>query len=229
MKILFAFPSEREAAAVRLKHPPLITGSGERAGLAVSERLQDERPDLVILAGLAGALDPSLRPGAVVLCRQSAAPGREILDPDRYFTEDVRNELRNAGRSFVYSRLLTLPEPAATADAKLQLWNEHGAGAVDMETYQVAAACEERRVPWIAVRAIVDTSGQALPRGLAQWRQPGDERGAGIDALRAPWQWPAYGRLGLQYRAARKSLSAALPAVVGAARQTRIVETLEVL
>lgn len=229
MKMLFAFPSEREATVVRLKHPPLITGSGERAGLAVAERLAQERPDLVVLAGFAGALDPSLHAGSVVLCRQVVAPGREILDPDRYFTEDVRHALRIAGTSFVYSRLLTLPEPATTTALKLQLWNEHGAGAVDMETYQVAAACAESRIPWITVRSIIDTAGQSLPKALARWRQPGDERGAGTAALRAPWEWPGYGRLGLQYRTARKALSDALPAVVRAARQTRIVESLEVL
>ncbi len=229
MKILFAFPSGREAGSVRLKHPPLITGAGERAGLAVSERLQCERPGLVLLAGLAGALDPSLRPGSVVLCRQVAAPGRDILEPDRFFTEDVRNGLRTAGSSFVYSKLLTLPEPAGTGAVKLQLWNEHGAGAVDMETYQVAAACAEQRIPWIAVRTIVDTSRQALPRALRGWQQPGDERSAGFSAMRSPWEWPAYARLGLQYRTARKALAEALPAVVRAARQTRIVETLEVL
>lgn len=229
MRILFTFPSGREAATARLRRPPLICGAGERAGLAVLDRLRQEKPSLVLLAGFSGGLDPSLAAGSVVLCRQVAAPGREVLEPDRLFTEEVRAGLRTGGANFVFSRLLTLPEPAATPASKLALWNEHGAGAVDMESYQVAQACHEARVPWIAVRAVLDTAGQTLPKALGRWRQPGDEAGAGRAALTTPLDWPAYGRLAFQYRAALAALREALPRVVRAARQTRIVETLEVL
>jgi nucleoside phosphorylase len=229
MRVLFVFPSEREAGAVRLRRAPLICDSGPLAGEVMAAEFQESRPDLVLLAGVCGGLDPSLRPGSIILGRQAMAPGEEIVDPDRLLLEEMRGELRASGVPFVYSRLLSVARPVATREQKRDLWNEFGAGGVDMETYWVAKACRAARVNWVAVRAVLDPAQHALPRSLARWEQPGDERAALGSALLRPQEWPAYGRLAVQYRAALTALRRALPHVVRAARSTRTVETLELV
>jgi adenosylhomocysteine nucleosidase len=229
MNVLFVFPSEREASVANFRRAPLVCDSGTLAGDVVAAELSESRPDLVLLSGFCGSLDPSLKPGSLILGRQVIAPGEDVIDPDRLMVEEIRSGLRASGLPFVYSRLLTVPAPAATRAAKRELWNEFGAGGVDMETYWVAEACRKARVNWIAVRAVLDTSSQALPRSLHAWERPGDEALTAAGAIRHPAEWPAYVRLASQYRAARRSLAAALPHVVRAVRDAKTVETLELV
>jgi hypothetical protein len=229
MKVLFVFPSEREAATVNLRRAPLICDAGTLAGEVVAAELEESRPDLVLLAGFCGGLDPSLRPGAVILGRQVIAPGEDVIDPDRLVAEEVRRALRNASFPFVSSRLLTIGRPAATRSARRDLWNEFGAGGVDMETYWVAEACKKARVNWLAVRAVLDPAGHTLPPSLAAWERPGDETTSAARAVVHPLEWPAYVRLAFQYRAARRSLRLALSHTVAALRTVTTVETLELV
>jgi adenosylhomocysteine nucleosidase len=229
MKILFVFPSEREASVAKLRSAPVIVGSRSYAGDAMREELAESRPSLVLLAGFCGALDPSLKPGSIIVGRHVIAPGEDVIDPDRFLYEEIRSGLRSSGLPFIASRLLTVPYAAATKDEKRELWNEFGAGGVDMETYWVAEACKKARVNWIAIRAVVDPSNEPLPASLASWEAPGDEQSSLKIAAKRPLEWGAYGKLGLHYRAARKSLKAALPHVVRAARNAKTVETLELV
>jgi adenosylhomocysteine nucleosidase len=229
MNILFVFPSEREAASVRLRRSPLICDTGRLAGEVLAAEFTEARPDLVLLTGFCGALDPSLKPGSIILGRHVLAPGEDQIDPDRLVLEEIRKGLRAADVPFIYSRLLTVPAPAATKDEKRLLWNEYGAGGVDMETYWVADACRRARVNWLAVRVVLDTSRQNLPRSLASWEHPGNELATALEACKHPLEWPAYIRLASQYRAARIGLRRALPHVVESVRNARIVETLELV
>jgi nucleoside phosphorylase len=229
MKVLFVFPSEREAATVSLRRSPLICDAGTLAGEVVAAELEENRPDLVLLAGFCGGLDPSLKPGSIILGRQVVAPGEDVLDPDRLVVEEVRAALRGGGLPFVYSRLLTVARPAASRAEKRDLWNEFGAGGVDMETYWVARACRKARVNWLAVRAVLDPAGHALPATLSAWERPGDEATSAARAVVRPLEWPAYVRLGLQYRAARKAMRTALAHTVSALRTVKTVETLELV
>ena len=228
MKTLLVFPSAREASAVKLRRPPLICGAGDLAGEAVADRLRGEKPGLVLLAGFCGALDPSLVAGDVILGRQVAMEGHDILEPDRFVAEEVRDALHAQGLQFVYSRLLTLEHPAATTDEKRDLWNVHGAGGVDMETYQVAAACKAAGVRWLVVRSVIDTAHQTLPLGLARWRQPGDEGGM-LYGIRRPQDWKKYGTLARQYPTAKRALGQAIPRIIRAAKNAKTVETLDLV
>jgi adenosylhomocysteine nucleosidase len=229
VNVLFVFPSEREASTVNLRRAPLICDAGTLAGEVVAAELAEQRPDLVLLAGFCGALDPSLKAGSIILGRQVIAPGEDVIDPDRLLVEEVRTGLRNSGTPFVYSRLLTIPAPAATRTHKRDLWNEFGAGGVDMETYWVAEACRKARVNWLAVRAVLDSAKQELPRSLHNWERPGDEARTAANAVRHPGEWPGYIRLASQYRAAKRGLATALPHVVRALRNAKTVETLELV
>ncbi len=229
MRTLLVFPSAREAASVKLRRAPFICGAGEAAGAAMAARLRVDRPGLVLLAGFCGALDPSLAAGSVILGRQVAMPGHDILDPDRFVMEEVRDTLHAQGFPFVFSRLLTLNHAAATPAEKLDLWNVHGAGGVDMESYEIAAACKAAGVRWLVVRSVIDSAHQQLPRALAEWRQPGDEGGALQDAVTRPQDWLRYAQLARHYPAAKRALGLAIPAVVRAAKNAKTVETLDLL
>ncbi len=229
MRTLIIAATDREARALGPRANVFVCGTGEGAGVAVSEQLAVEKADLVVIAGFCGGLDPSLKPGAAILGRHVIAPGKEPIEVDRFLVEDVRKGLRGAEVDFVFSRLLTLDRPAATQDDKRDLWNEFGAGGVDMETYQIAAAAQAAGVRWLAVRVVIDPARQSLPRALAAWSGGESERKLLLRSLAHPRDWPRYAKLGLDMPKAQRSLRRTTAAVIRAARSARTVETLPLM
>jgi nucleoside phosphorylase len=229
MKTLIVTPTAREAGALGELARAFVCGTGESAYRALADRLRTGAPQMVVLAGFCGGLDPSLEAGSVILGRQVAMAGQPTLDPDRFLIEDVRKSLHANGLPFVFAKLLTADAPVATRDEKRDLWNEHGAAGVDMETYQAVRACAEARIKWVVVRVVIDTAAQELPAGLRSWANESDEAAIGRRAARNPLEWPGYLRLGLRYPRVKGALKRATVRVVRAAQHARNVETLDLL
>ena len=100
----------------------------------------------IIVAGIGGALDPSLGPGDVVMDSESpGALARLCLRLGRIHTSD---------------------HMVGTVEEKAALYRGTGAAAVDMETARVREALGGRGVPVLGVRAISDTAEEALDPAL---------------------------------------------------------------
>jgi nucleoside phosphorylase len=112
------------------------------AGLARVRRTPE--PAFIIVAGLAGGLDPGLVCGEIVI------DGSPVQMPG------VR-----AGRIHTADRIVTTPA------SKAELFRTTGALAVDMEQALVVRAFPG--VPVIGLRAILDTAERTLPGFLEQW------------------------------------------------------------
>jgi adenosylhomocysteine nucleosidase len=160
--------------------------------------------------GMAGGLDPTLAPGTVFLPSEvlgvdgraelTAAPWRECLTAAIAATTAVAT-----------GRLLTSARAIGSVDDKARLFRETGARAVDMESLAVAQVAREAQVPFIAVRVIVDSAADVLPKvvtaaadregHLQIWRL------IGALAL-APGELAPLFRLAQRYRAANRSLAA---------------------
>ena len=204
--LLVVVPTEREHAALTRASTAVVCGAGAAAGPAIAEILVARQPSLVLIAGFAGGLDPSLRPGTTILARESTTPEGEPLPPDVAANKLIEAALHNYGLTFVRSRVVTVDAPVMRASEKRDLWNTHGAGGVDMETHAVAQACSAAGVPWVAVRVVLDTAGQSMPDAIASWHGDSDDRAVAFGALKRPPDWLAFVRLALQYPKARKAL-----------------------
>lgn len=214
--VLLVAPTAREAVA--RAGATLICGGGAEAGHAVESYLQHHPAGFVLVIGICGGLDPALGPGDLILARSVAAPGSPALHPNAALLETARRGLRAGGRRFVTSALLTLERPAGSAAEKTALWNDHGAGGVDLETYAIVAVVERHQLPWLALRAVLDGAGAGLPEPLRRWSKPADERALVRELARRPRDWPTMARLAWQMAHARRSLAQSVPSVVGAAR-----------
>jgi nucleoside phosphorylase len=223
MTALIVVPTSREAVT---GGNILVCGSGVGVRDMVAARVAVDRPSVVVLAGFCGGLDPSIAAGGLILVRRVLADGQEEIEPDLALFEAARRALRDRGRAFVSSRVLTVDAPLSTRVAKTDLWNVHGAGGVDMETYWVAEAARSQGVPWIALRAVLDTAHESLPQAVRDWRRESDEGAVMRSAARRPQDWAAYARLALHMRKARRSLKLALPVVLHALATGSAVESL---
>jgi len=90
------------------------------------------------------------------------------------------------------------------------VFRETGAVAVDMESLSIAEVAAAHSLPFVAVRVIVDTATDVLPRAVTAANRAGQvsmRRLIGGLAL-APLELVALIRLAQRYRAAMRSLAA---------------------
>jgi hypothetical protein len=113
-------------------------------GAQVLPDVQDE-PVAIILAGLAGALDPSLQNGNVII-----DSGVKISDENPIFAS------ARAALLIAQTRITSTPQE------KAKLFRETGAAAVDMESGVVRGFANELGAPLIILRAISDRADESL-------------------------------------------------------------------
>lgn len=157
-----------------------LGGMGPLAARDAAQALVDAGATALAVFGVAGALAPHLRSGTL-LCpdRVVDACGRHYL-PSSAWRISLQRRWHDAGVQVQMDGcLLSAPEPLLDAISKTLMRSSNDAIAVDMESAGVAAVAEERGLPFVVLRAIVDERDDAVPGELQ----------AGIDAwgrLR-PW------------------------------------------
>jgi adenosylhomocysteine nucleosidase len=181
-------------------------GPGEAAMVAWAERL-GESSRLIVLAGLAGSLRSTWRPGAVALAGTvvgrdgrtfHAATARrlgEVMQRQGTAT-DVGHTLPGVVLPGVVAASPTvLTDPAA----KRALAEATGADLVDQESAAFALAASILGWRWLVVKGVSDGHQQHLPHDLGRWVDAAGRtrllRTARSLALR-PWRIPGVLRLG---------------------------------
>lgn len=125
---------------------------GEMAQESVAAFLKRDHADYLISAGLAGALDPQLKPGDLIIAENYS--NRELLES---------SHLRLDEASIYLAPIITAPRIVESKADREKLAEESGAAAVDMETEFIAKACAARNVPLMSLRAISDTVAEPFP------------------------------------------------------------------
>lgn len=192
-----------------------ISGIGAEAAALAARRLVDAGVQGLVSWGVAGALDPALRAGDLVLPRAVISPTLAPIAMSAGWRELLAERLaetlahpRAAQFDVCDGVLLTSPAAIDTAAAKAAALRATLAVAVDMESAAVATVAMDRRLPCIAVRAILDTAADCLPRSVLAASRAGQVRIATLarELLRSPKDIAPLLRLVGRYRAARRTL-----------------------
>jgi len=211
---------------------------GERAGLMVRvsgmgcERAARSALALVragagslLCWGVAGALDPALGCGDIVLASEviCETPLTLQLDGLQPVAVAARARLRTSDRwrGELYAALarqgavrqgavLTRGEVACEASLKAGLFEQSAALAVDLESAAVGVVAGLYGLPFMVVRVIADTAADTLPPllGTLAAAEPRTMLGrlAWLRLLCRPAAWPGLLRLARRYRAALRVL-----------------------
>jgi adenosylhomocysteine nucleosidase len=188
----------------------IVSGMGGAAAAAGARALIEAGAAALASFGLAGGLDASLRPGAICLPSEVVGlDGKALVTSARW---RARVESALAARYPVASgKLLSTDRAIASIEEKAALHRSTAAVAVDMESLAVAQVASAHGLPFIAIRVIVDSAVDNLPRAVAA---AADQSGQFniwrlLGALaRTPADLAPLMRLGNRYRAASRSLSA---------------------
>ncbi len=190
-------------AEARLARPLglVLAGGGTGPGARrAAENLALRGVTTLISFGLAGGLDPALKPGAIVI------PARVVTTSGVF---QANPALVAALRGPTLPTILATGGIVATAADKARLRQASDAAAIDMESGEVAAVAAERGLKFAVLRAVCDPADSDLPpAALAALDAIGRIAGGRVAAsvLRHPWQIPALLTLARDARLARDAL-----------------------
>jgi adenosylhomocysteine nucleosidase len=189
----------------------VLSGVGLSAAAAGARLLAAAGARAFISWGVAGGLHPGLAAGTLVLPREIISPDNVRFATATAWREHVRSAI-GARYAVCTGSLLTSRSPLGSVAAKARAFRETAAVAVDMESSAVAEVAAAQRIPFLAVRAIVDGAADQIPRAALMAATAGTATlriGRLLAALaRAPGELPALIRLAGRYDSARRALSA---------------------
>ncbi|MET3825755.1 hypothetical protein ABIC16_001448 [Sphingomonas sp. PvP055] len=234
MSVLVACGLVREAAILTRPGFVVVAGGGDSARLERELEAAVVGASLVLSCGVAGALDPALRAGDVVV--GTLAPtsfpgeGRGPVEEQKSLSRGASLQpppllgpsLRR-GSALVEWLLQTLPDAhrgtflgvdsiIGSVAKKTALHAVTGAIAVDMESHIAARVAARHDLPFAIVRTISDSADHALPPAALVGMKPdgGVALGAILASLaRNPAQLPALVRTGRDAGAAFEALGRA--------------------
>lgn len=166
--ILTAMAEERAAFWRRRFDPDVViaaTGEGSRKAARAANRLcADYRPELVVGAGVAGALTEDLGVGDIFVARRVLDSAGEAPPPDPRLT--ARASAMPGTRS---GTLISVERPLVTASEKAACGaNVDAPAAVDMESAAWARTAAAHGIPYVVIRAVSDGARDELPGYLSR-------------------------------------------------------------
>jgi adenosylhomocysteine nucleosidase len=151
-------------------------GVGKVKAAACTQYLIDSFSlDSLICTGVAGAVNPRLKIGDVVISKKTLQHDFDPGDPKllkklrkRWLEADVElvELAREAGKDLgladrCYSgRVLTGDQGIGSRERRQWLWETFRGDCVDMESAAVAQVCRLNGVPWVVVRTVSDSAGK---------------------------------------------------------------------
>ncbi len=186
-----------------------VSGIGCAAAALAARALVDAGAASLVSWGMAGALDPSLRAGAICLPDEVISGDGESFVTAHHWRECLSAAV-GAQRPVVGGRLLTSTHAIDTVAGKACAFRDTGAAAVDMESLAVAQIAATHALPFIAVRVIVDSAADVLPESVVAASRAGQVQFGRLIAglVRSPVDIAALIRLAQRHRSATRSLAA---------------------
>ena len=144
--------------------------------------------------GIAGALDPSLKVGDIVVASGVIGATNDVRATSDSWRNGVISILSDQVRSVSEGLIYGSDTAIASAREKSEIHQKTGALCVDMETHRLARVALETSTPFLVIRVISDDANQTIPTAALGV--------IGIDGkpqigrvlsrvLRSPWQIPA--------------------------------------
>jgi hopanoid-associated phosphorylase len=188
---------------------PVCSGADVRQLRAALVDMAEAEFSAVVSFGLAGGLDPALRPGDLAVGTTATSDG-ERFGTHPALRKVLLNGFLGAGVAAREGEVAGVDAAVLTVAHKIELRGQSGAVAVDMESHLAGDFARRRGLPFVIVRSIGDPAARALPPLATRAIRPDggvDVAGVLRDLAREPAQLGDLIRAGLDARAAFATLS----------------------
>lgn len=189
---------------------PIVRAAGAKADKArsLARLMVQSRCDGILSFGMAGGLDPKLKPGSLVISDYVYGPKGEVYKADSDWSDGLLPLI--AGKVDIkVAPVAGRDKPVTGWQEKSDLFKSTGALVVDMESHGAAEIAAQAGLPFLAVRVVADPAGRDVPG----WVMKGvDENGAiKVGAILAglakqPWYLPTLILLGVDSKRAERAL-----------------------
>ena len=188
--IFAALPSEQRPV-VR------IAGASAARAEAAALKLLGEGCAAILSFGVAGGLDPALRPGTVVIADAIVTADSRHMPTDATWRDAVLRALDGSG-PLATGTIYGSDAPLLDVEAKKGAFDKTGAIAVDMESHGAARAAALKGMPFLAIRAVADGASQTIPPWVMDAILPdGGLAPEKIARALLPRPWMVWGLIGL--------------------------------
>lgn len=145
------------------KTPPVMCAGAQAARAAqCASELMARGAKVLLSFGFAGGLDPSLRPGDIIVGAGVVGIDGKMRETDDALARRICAALDETGCSWSAGLVAGADQALATTAGKQALGARSGAVIVDMESHAVAAA----GLPFAILRVVVDPAERALPASV---------------------------------------------------------------
>ncbi len=187
----------------------LCSGARPEQARAAARQLLDEGCIGLLSFGLAGGLDPAVRPGDVILAESVVTPDGRRLDTDQRWRRRVVGRAARGGFGVSLAPVAASDYPLILPSEKAALFAATGAASVDMESHAVGQVAFDAGLPFLVLRAVLDPATRTLPSWIMETVGTDgrlDVVKAAIEAMCHPWDIPVLALLGWESGKALKSL-----------------------
>lgn len=133
----------------------VLTGPGR---LSIESAIANVDPSFILHVGIAGALNPELSRGDLVLIERIRLAA-DLLDIA------ISEKVRAFAQTIRIGSLVTVPLPVSSKD-KLLMRSHGAADLVDMESRYVADFCAARGIGYLGIRAVSDLADDVVPEPI---------------------------------------------------------------
>ena len=154
-------------------------GPGPEAARSAALALIDKGVGGLISFGYAGGIDRDAKAGDLVVASEIREGRNEVVACEPIWGDAVAKVLSAQVRVMRFP-IAASQDIVKTAQDKMTLRYRTGAVATDMESFAIGKAAEEAGLPFITIRAIIDTAEQDLP--------PMAVEACGSDGRLKPWR-----------------------------------------
>lgn len=184
------------------------SGMGHQNALKASEVLIDKGVKSLVSWGTAGALNPKLQAGDLVLAEQVLTAHQERFFTEAHFRQEIAHIL-SSELNIYFGTLWASDTLVEHPQEKENLFQNYQVEAIDMESAALAKIAEAKAIPFAIIRAIVDTRDMKFPKVVSLATRANGE----VDylkfilyALLRPRDWPLIYRLAQAFERAKQSL-----------------------
>jgi adenosylhomocysteine nucleosidase len=198
----------------------VLSGIGAERACAAGSVLIAEGVKALLSWGCAAALDDSANPGCLILPERIIGADGDV----HWVSTEWHQRLHGMLKPQQPIRTDALVESAVvlkTSVEKRALAKRTHAAATDMESAAQARLAERHQLPFLAIRAIVDTASTDIPDHVLKALDPNGTISVGklfASAFLLPTDWVKIARLGVQFNAAQRALRKARQLVLDGSR-----------
>jgi adenosylhomocysteine nucleosidase len=185
-----------------------LSGMGAERARRAAELLVSKGAKALLSWGCAAALDDRISPGCLIIPERIIGANGEIYKVNSEWHQRLHQTL--GYKHAVHTEALVESEAIVkTAAEKRALAKRTQAAATDMESGAQARLAQKHGIPFMAIRAIVDTLSNDIPENVLKALDPQGHINLWkllASSYHVPADWMKVVQLGIQFNAAQRTL-----------------------